>query len=107
MALDKQHKVRRAYYSAVSHADDQVGRVVDGLKALGVWNSTSLGNSVGWNSSTTYKYFWDGSVLKGSIVCSLSLKYYLFEYKYFWDGSVLKGSVVLLYVVSLVIVFTD
>ena len=81
MALDKQHKVRRAYYSAVSHADDQVGRVVDGLKALGVWNSTSLGNSVGWNSSTTYKYF--------------------------WDGSVLKGSVVLLYVVSLVIVFTD
>ena len=48
MALDKQHKVRRAYYSAVSHADDQVGRVVDGLKALGVWNSTSLGNSVEW-----------------------------------------------------------
>ena len=48
MALDKQHKVRRAYYSAVSHADDQVGRMVDGLKALGVWNSTSLGNSVEW-----------------------------------------------------------
>ena len=48
MALDKQHEVRRAYYSAVSHADDQVGRMVDGLKALGVWNSTSLGNSVEW-----------------------------------------------------------
>ena len=84
MALDKQHEVRRAYYSAVSHADDQVGRVVDGLKALGVWNSTSLGNSVEWR-----------------------LKYLSTTYKYFWDGSVLKGSVVLLYVVSLVIVFTD
>ena len=45
MAADKQHEVRRAYYSAVSHADDQVGRMVDGLKALGVWNSTSFSSA--------------------------------------------------------------
>ena len=42
MALAQQQRVRRAYYAAIAHVDDQVGRLLDALGALNLTASTAV-----------------------------------------------------------------
>ena len=37
-----QHKLRRAYYAAISHVDDQVGRLLGVLDSKGLYNDSAV-----------------------------------------------------------------
>ena len=44
MPLPQQRRVRRAYYAAIAHVDDQVGRLLDALEQMDTANAVHTFN---------------------------------------------------------------